>query len=184
MLNAIPGYRLSGETDNAIYLGWWNAAQRQQQQPHEAVTRRLATATAADAMLRGGNANGFVEERNALALRELVLLLHNPLPRARVFGFKEIYTPFVRDPSATAEVLTHGVGFLRRLFPRARFVFHTRQNLTRAADSDFWRHGWPNGLRPEHGERLRHISAAAQLVQLVRDGASGARDVDDARGLD
>ena len=163
LLNAIPGYRLSGETDNAwIYLGWWNAAQRQQQ-PQEAVTRRLATATAADAMLRGGNANGFVEERTLCALRELVLLLHNPLPRARVFGFKEIYTPFVRDPSATAEVLTHGVGFLRRLFPRARFVFHTRQNLTHAADSDFWRHGWPNGLRPEHGERLRRISAAAQL---------------------
>ena len=28
ILNAIPGYRVTGETDNAwIYLGWWQAAQ-------------------------------------------------------------------------------------------------------------------------------------------------------------
>ena len=92
------------------------------------------------------------------------MLLHNPLPRARVFGFKEIYTPFVRDPTATDQVLTHGVGFVRTLFPKARFVFHTRRNLTRAADSDFWQRDW-HGAPPDRAERLQRITHATSLYR-------------------
>ena len=44
------------------------------------------------------------------------MAVHNPAPHARVFGFKEIYSPFVRRPIAAADVLTHGVGFVRDLF--------------------------------------------------------------------
>ena len=44
----------------------------------------------------------------------------------------------MRRPSAAADVLTHGVGFVRDLFPRAKFIFHWRWNYTRIASSDFW----------------------------------------------
>ena len=104
------------------------------------------------------------------------MLLHNPAPRARVFGFKEIYSPFVRDPTATDEVLTHGVQFLRTLFPRARFIFHVRRNLSRAADSDFWRRDWRGrdgrimAQPPERSVRLSRISrAAARYRAYVRE---------------
>ena len=72
------------------------------------------------------------------AARRLVLALHNPAPRARVFGFKEIYSPWIRRPDAISEVLD-AVGFMRRLFPKAKVIFHWRENLTRIASSDFWR---------------------------------------------
>ena len=171
LLNAIDGYRLSGETDNAwIYLGWWHAAQQDVRASAASLRHRagrllrqkrhFAPAAAAPTtaeLSQSMNATGSV----ICALRELLLLLHNPAPRARVFGFKEIYSPFVRDPSANAEVLAHGVGFMRALFPRARFVFHTRRNLTRAADSDFWRRDWPDATPPSHAERYARIAGVA-----------------------
>ena len=103
------------------------------------------------------------------AARRLVLALHNPAPRARVFGFKEIYSPFVRDPTATGAVL-EGVAFLRLLFPRARFVFHTRRNLSRAADSDFWRRDWSGPEPPDRATRLARISAAATIYREYARG--------------
>ena len=44
-------------------------------------------------------------------------------------------------PSTDApdEVLDGGVDFLRGLWPKAKFIFHARRNLTRVAASDFWR---------------------------------------------
>ena len=199
LLNAIPGYRVTGETDNAwIYLGWWHTAAQ-----HTAVGTAGAAASSAatpasivtDASARrrralhGGKQQRWEAARSAqssspiaaaadaahdarssrtlCSMRELMLQLHNPSPRARVFGFKEIYSPFVRDPTATDEVLTHGVAFLRTLFPKARFVFHVRRNLTRAADSDFWKHDWRGAdgallaQPPEHAARFARISQAA-----------------------
>lgn len=76
--------------------------------------------------------------RRLCAMRELMLHLHNPAPRASTFGFKEIYSPFVRQPSMFGEVFAQGVEFIRTLFPRAKFIFHARRNLSRAAASDFW----------------------------------------------
>ena len=96
-------------------------------------------------------------------MRKLMLDLHNPSPRARVFGFKEIYTPFVRDASATGEVISQGVGFLRRLFPRAKFVFHWRRNLSRAADSDFWQR------QPQLTSRAARIDVMERAVRRYRD---------------
>jgi hypothetical protein len=69
--------------------------------------------------------------------RRLLVTVHNPAPRARVFGFKEIYSPWIRNPEAIDEVID-GIGFLRTLFPRAKVIFHWRDNLTRVASSDFW----------------------------------------------
>ena len=59
LLNAIDGYRISGETDNSwLYLGWFASA------------------------ARGGgfNASGAL----ACEMRRLMLAVHNPAPRARV----------------------------------------------------------------------------------------------------
>ena len=104
-------------------------------------------------------------------MRELMLQLHNPEPRARVFGFKEIYSPFVRDSTATGEVLDQGVGFLRTLFPKARFVFHVRRNLSRAVDSDFWKRDWRAAdgsvlpQMPDRSVRLERITNAATRYQ-------------------
>ena len=68
-----------------------------------------------------------------------MVAVHNPEPRARVFGFKEIYSPWVRKPQELGEIFDGGIGFLRGLFPRAKFLFHYRENLTRISGSDFWR---------------------------------------------
>lgn len=177
VLNAIPGYRISGETDNAwIYLGWWHAAQ---QAKPGGIPPPPTDGNSADAAYLGRRLRVLhrqaaspledgrlpsVSPRTLCAMRELMLLLHNPSPRARVFGFKEIYSPFVRDPTATGEVMTQGVGFVRTLFPRARFVFHARRNLTRAANSDFWMRDWRDASgapvpTPPRDVRIEHISS-------------------------
>ena len=70
--------------------------------------------------------------------REAMLSLHNPSPRARVFGFKEIYSDWVRQGDVD-EILDGGVGFLRGLFPKAKFLFHTRENVSGIAASGWWR---------------------------------------------
>jgi len=56
----------------------------------------------------------------------------------RVFGYKEIYSSLVRKPQSHAEIISHGVEFTRLLFPRSKFIFHWRQNVSRIANSDFW----------------------------------------------
>ena len=164
LLNSIDGYRLSGETDNAwVYLGWWHAEQQAGKSKAQPTTiRRLqqmasSLSPPSSSSPRKQRRRDF-QPRHALrsicAMRELMLLLHNPSPRARVFGFKEIYSPFVRDPLATSEVLSQGVGFLRTLFPRAKFIFHARRNLSRAVGSDFWSR---DGNLPTREARLKHM---------------------------
>ena len=130
------------------FNAWWKA------QP-DAATQQIERALIRDS-----------PRRTLCAMRELMMQLHNPAPRARVFGFKEIYSPFVRDWTATGEVMTHGVGFLRTLFPRARFIFHSRRNLSRAADSDFWRRDWRGAANEaNHSQRLALISLAVNRYQ-------------------
>ena len=119
ILNAIEGYRISGETDNA----WIHAGRFVRAHAPRGRGEPLAGATLLPC-----------------DIRRTLLQLHNPPPRARVFGFKEIYSPFVRRPDSLREVLEHGVASLRTLFPRAKIVFHWRHNLTRVTSSDFWRH--------------------------------------------
>ena len=87
---------------------------------------------------RDAHRPAFQKERPLCAARKLVCALHNPEPRARVFGFKEIYSPWIRKPEALDDVFD-GVGFLRSVFPKAKFIFHWRENMTRVADSDFWK---------------------------------------------
>jgi len=138
LLNSISGYRLSGETDNAwVYMGWFARARLAKLQQAEAggddSTQKLLRRRPSVATLDLNSSDVLCD------MRQMMLLLHNPSPRARVFGFKEIYSPFVRQAQLTGEIFRQGVQFVRVLFPRAKFIFHWRDNLTRIAASDFWR---------------------------------------------
>ena len=97
LLNSIPGYRISGETDNAwIHMGWFaHTLQLQAQAQARARGRR-----------QPGGALSAADEGNLTlcAVRRLMLQVHNPSPHARVFGFKEIYSPFVPRPTLLGEV--------------------------------------------------------------------------------
>ena len=107
----------------------------------------LANATALACPLacgtcRAAASSPYDDEARSCAARRLFLAAHNPPPRASVFGFKEIYSPWIRrgdGGGALDEVLDGGVDFLRGLWPKAKFIFHARRNLTRVAASDFWR---------------------------------------------
>ena len=97
---------------------------------------------------RPGGASPYADAAQLCAARRLFLAAHNPPPRASVFGFKEIYSPWIRRADvgggvqlsdALDEVIDGGVDFLRGLWPKAKFIFHARRNLTRVAASDFWR---------------------------------------------
>lgn len=74
----------------------------------------------------------------------------------RVFGFKEIYSPFVRNSELTGDIFKQGVQSIRALFPRAKFIFHWRRNFTRIASSDFWQ-------QEEHREK-----STAHFASVVR----------------
>ena len=190
LLNEIPGYRLSGETDNAwVYLGWWREQLLATAAAASALGRRrrlqafempasweLATKRRRQKRSRSGGSGGSgggvakaghsamaaaaaVEQRRAAglcAMRELMLLLHNPPPRAATFGFKEIYSPFVREPAAFGEVFSQGVKLIRELFPRAKFIFHSRRNLTRTAES--WLREFRDGNRTERLAHFDHVN--------------------------
>ena len=101
-----------------------------------------------------------LDNGGACQLRRLLLALHNPAPHARVFGFKEIYSPFVRHSSD--ELFHNGVSFLRYLFPHAKFIFHWRANSSRIAISDFWRR------EPSGTSVYRFEHAIAQYQKYVR----------------
>ena len=233
LLNAIPGYRISGETDNAwLYLArnarasaplflevgvdkkplrpldeapiceTWppfdqrasaraqlltrqcerkplaqrgnsmfcrraRAAASDAQRCHEAATAKqcmqnarvardcpLACATCR----RAGEKVAYRTQAELCSARRLLVTAHNPAPRARVFGFKEIYSPWIRKPEAVGEVID-GIGFLRSLFPRAKVIFHWRDNLTRVASSDFWQ------LERSRNESASHF---ARVVDIYR----------------
>lgn len=138
VLNSAPGYRITGETDNAwIYLGWYARAQLAAADKDKSGASRNATAVL-DLMQKSGLSTPAAMQQAAADLREsdllcsmrqLMLLLHNPKPRARVFGFKEIYSPFVREVGLVGEVFAQGVEFIRVLFPRAKFIFHCNASL-------------------------------------------------------
>ena len=92
--------------------------------------------------------------------RRLLLAVHNPEPRARVFGFKEIYSPWVRRPWQLGEIFDGGIGFIRGLFPRAKFILHWRENVTRIAGSDFWQ---------TEGERAQSIANFKKVVRRYEE---------------
>ena len=128
LLNSIEGYRISGETDNAwIHMGWFMESIRagSSHGHHPVGLKRRSAVLPASA-----------ENATLCDMRRLMLDVHNPSPRARcaaairpifccsgqrhglsttassclsprrVFGFKEIYSPFVRRPLLLDEVFS------------------------------------------------------------------------------
>ena len=94
LLNSIPGYRISGETDDAwIHMGWFAELMQLQAPPRNRGRWQPTSLIDAD----DGNLT-------LCSVRRLMLQVHNPSPRARVFGFKEIYSPFVRRPTLMGHV--------------------------------------------------------------------------------
>ena len=75
LLNAIPGYRISGETDNAwIHMGWFMESIRagsSHGQDRVGMKRRPAVLPAS------------AENATLCDMRRLMLDVHNPSPRAR-----------------------------------------------------------------------------------------------------
>ena len=105
-----------------------------------------------------GEKAAYQTQAELCSARRLLVTAHNPSPRARVFGFKEIYSPWIRKPEAVGEVID-GIGFLRALFPRAKVIFHWRNNLSRVASSDFWQ------LERSRNESASHF---ARVVDMYR----------------
>ncbi|KAL1527184.1 hypothetical protein AB1Y20_015863 [Prymnesium parvum] len=170
VLNSLPGYRISGETDNAwVHLGWFararlaagiSARSGAAKKPNHTYATLQRKPYHSPLPASVPSLPETVSESDLLcSMRQLMLLLHNPQPHARVFGFKEIYSPFIRNLSLIGEVFSQGVEFIRVLFPRAKFIFHYRQNLSRAVNSDFWHR---ETLLKSHSERLHHFSVVVK----------------------
>jgi hypothetical protein len=203
LLNEIPGFRVSGETDNAwIHFGRWHAqyqrnkqlnaqraassshvsggrAERTRKEAHDALhlgapsaasrkdQQRLTQKKLLEPDVRSPVADA--DQQLVCRMRQLMLHFHNPAPRASVFGFKEIYSPFVRRPSLFSEVFEHGVEFVRALFPQAKFVFHSRRNLSRTATSDFWQQERTQAMLNQT-QRVSHFGHVVQrYASYVRE---------------
>jgi hypothetical protein len=79
LLNGIDGYRLSGETDNAwIYMGRYVGARVGARSELLAARRDHGAWWSSDAVRARANASGVLCQA-----RQLMLMLHNPPPRAR-----------------------------------------------------------------------------------------------------
>lgn len=124
LLNTIPGYLIRGENRAAVYRLY---------QFHSALLDARADFSRIHDLSARESWYGIDEYADAAALsrmRALVLqtLLH-PEPDTRVIGFKEIRW-WQND-------WQRYLGFLRELFPGARFVINTR-NLQAVAKSQWW----------------------------------------------
>lgn len=76
VINSIPGYRISGETDNAwIYMGWYARA--------EATANNGAAVADTSGQRRQAKHVDLSQTDTACGIRQMMMLLHNPYPRAR-----------------------------------------------------------------------------------------------------
>lgn len=108
VLNAIDGYRLSGETDNAwIYMGWFAHTRT--------LVSRLRTPRSREAApgqhFSWPTAVARSESNYSDVLcqaRQMMLLLHNPQPRARWpgAGFPHSHRQYAHSPARTPPART------------------------------------------------------------------------------
>lgn len=79
LLNGIDGYRLSGETDNAwIYMGRYAGARINARSELSNARRERLVSWSSEAVRARANRSDMLCQA-----RQLMLMLHNPLPRAR-----------------------------------------------------------------------------------------------------
>lgn len=145
VMNAIPGYCIRGENANALShlaRAWHGLAQ----QP--AVGRVQARGRETDATHPWYGAERLDLDAMASNLTELFVrdVLTLP-PGTRVGGFKEVR--FAADPGFFPAYM----GFMRKTFPKVRFVYNTRDHAA-VARSGWW------ARMPEH--RVRAQLAVAE----------------------
>lgn len=148
LLNAIPGYLIRGENGGALrgLHAFHRTCVTETSRRNPAVTG-LPTAPFF-------GINGFSTDVSLRRLRELVLdTLLRPEPDTRVTGFKEIRW--------ASDDLGEYVGFLREVFPGARFVANTR-NLEDVARSKWWAES-PDAARTLATAEEQILTAAADL---------------------
>ena len=146
LLNSIPGYCIRGENNNTLYhlaRAWNTVAQAKEMQG----LRKRGEPSAQIHPWYGAELTR--PERYARSLaNDFVREILCPPPGTRVAGFKEIR--FHHD----AKFFRRYMDFMRRFFPKARFVFNTRDHAAVA------RSGWWAEKDPEEvAARLRRAEA-------------------------
>ena len=138
LLNAIPGYQIRGENNNALY-GLFKSWRDIVTSPDIARMQREGLVSDATHPWFGA------EEIDANAYRAALCgvfsrLILRPAVGIRVSGFKEIRT--IADPDLFAAYLE----FIQNGFPKARIVFNTR-NPDAVCRSSWWRKHDPHQVK-------------------------------------
>ena len=120
ILNSIKGYRLTGETRDAwIYLGWYaNGRKDPQFTPNG--TRTSHNNTQPMKVNVDVGVPGMVGNSSICAMRQLMLLLHNPLPRSRyAMEWATTKPSLIAMPRRVKlnALLTQGIRVQRNLLP-------------------------------------------------------------------
>jgi hypothetical protein len=130
LLNAIPGYQIRGENNNAL-LGLFQSWRALADSPDIARMQREGIVSDAMHPWFGAEAIDACAYRAALC-RSFAQHILRPDPDTRVSGFKEIRT--LADPVIFREFLD----FVQTGFPKARIIFNTR-NAAAVCRSSWWR---------------------------------------------
>ncbi|RAK07811.1 sulfotransferase [Salipiger aestuarii] len=140
ILNAIPGYQVRGENNNAILplAQSWQAVNGSE--PMRGA-RRAGRETSPEDPFYGAEKVDPTEYGQALAATFARMVLR-PDPGTRVSGFKEIR--FHLHPRLFGPTLD----FIRQFFPRTRFVFNTR-DLAAVSRSGWWANMDPKAVQAE-----------------------------------
>ena len=156
LLNHIDGYCIRGENNNALFhlaRGWDALAAAEQIRGQRAALETCGTMTAPDHPWYGAEDVEPDELGRALAASFVRTVLRPP-KGTRVAGFKEIRF-HLAGPHLEAYT-----GFLTRFFPRARFVFNTRDHAA-VARSGWWAQMDPDKVR-------RQLEAAEEGFAKMR----------------
>lgn len=135
LLNAIPGYQIRGENNNALFplSRSWHAVRGNEQMQS---MRQSGTPTDPTHPWYGAE-QVFPEQYGRALARVFTRTILKPDPGVRVSGFKEIR--FHTEPGYFWPYLN----FIHENFPKARFVFNTRNH------ADVIRSGWWADKEPE-----------------------------------
>lgn len=160
LLNAIPGYQIRGENNNALF-GLFKSWRAIATSPDIACMQREGTISDATHPWFGA------EDIDAAAYRAALCKLFSrqilrPEPGIRVSGFKEIRT--IADPDLFKAYLA----FLQDGFPKARLVFNTRDPEA-VCRSSWW--------RKHDQQQVRAMIRSAESVFQAHVAAHPARAV-------
>jgi len=159
-LNTIPGFLIRGENDQALYRLF---------SFHRDLVHRRAEFSKPGHVLPPEHPWYGIDEYNDEAVlrhfrQAVVNGLLRPGPDTRVMGFKEIRYDL--------EDLEDYLAFLRRLFPRVRFVFNSRDHAA-VLRSQWW------ADRPDGPERLRRFQARLDAAERANADVSVHVSYDD-----